>query len=116
MKPRCDSSFRLEVHRRAVHAIALPGRAWAVVEHVAEMAAAPAAMHLGARHEEAAVLRGADGPFQRLIEAGPAGAAFELGIRCKHLLAAAGASELAVPLLRIQRAGSSALGAVLAQH
>ena len=58
-------SVRLEVHRHAVHAVALPGRAWPVVEHVAEMAAASAAMHLGASHEKAAVLSGTDRAFQR---------------------------------------------------
>ena len=47
-----------ELQRHAVHAVAQAGRLRAVVEHMAEMAAAAAAMHLGARHEERAVGRG----------------------------------------------------------
>ncbi len=43
--------FRLEIHRHAVDAIAQMRRRRTVVEHMAEMAAAAAAMHLGAGHE-----------------------------------------------------------------
>src|SRR5207248_1208797 len=73
-------------------------------------------VHLGPHHEEAAILCCADRALQRRVEARPAGAAFELGIRGEQFLAAAGADELAVPLLLVQRTGSGALGAVLAQH
>src|SRR6478609_4183912 len=41
-----------EIHRDAVHAVAQAGRLRAVVEDVAEMAAATAAMHFGAHGAE----------------------------------------------------------------
>ena len=66
--------------------------------------------------KKAAVLGGADRAFQRLVEAGPAGAALELGVGCEQFLAAAGAGEYAVALLGVQRAGAGPLGAMLAQH
>jgi len=45
---------------------------------MAEMAAATAAMDLGAQHAERAVLGLAHGVVERLVEARPTGAAFEL--------------------------------------
>ena len=54
---RPAATLRLEIHRHAVDAVAQAGRRRAVVEDVAEMAAAAAAMHLGAHHAVAAVLR-----------------------------------------------------------
>ena len=61
---RCPIAARslllVELERRAVHAIALAGRLRPVGKDVAEMAAALGAMHLGARHQEAAIGRGAD--------------------------------------------------------
>ena len=45
----------MKVERGSIHAIALTGGLRAVVKHVAEMAAAPAAMHFCAGHEQAAV-------------------------------------------------------------
>ena len=53
---------------------------------------------------------------QGVVEAGPAGAAFELGLGVEQFGAAAGALELAGPLFVVQRAGTGPLGAVLAQH
>ena len=50
----------VELERRAVHAIALAGRARAVGEHVAEMAAALGALHLGADHAVGGVGGGPD--------------------------------------------------------
>ena len=47
---------RREMHRHAVDAVAIAGRRRAVREHVAEMAAAAAAVHLGAHHEVAAIV------------------------------------------------------------
>src|SRR6266545_3951646 len=60
---RTDHSSRCvggghERERDAVHAVAQPGRRRPVVEHVAEMAAAAAAVHLGARDQQRAVVRG----------------------------------------------------------
>ena len=63
---------------------------------MAEMAAAAAAMHLGARHEERPVGRGADRIRQRLPEARPAGAAVVFGVGREQRQVAARAGE--VPL------------------
>src|SRR5689334_16037926 len=106
---------RMEHQREAVHAIAQAGRLRAVVEDVAEMAAAAAAMHLGAQHAEGTVLGGADGVFERLVEARPAGPAFELGIGGEQRQVATGAGEDALAMLLEERAGAGALGALLAQ-
>src|SRR5689334_12669891 len=84
-------SRRMKHQRETVHAIAQAGRLRAIVEDVTEMAAATAAMHLGAQHAEGAVFRLADRVLQRLIEARPAGAAFELGVRREQRQVAAGA-------------------------
>src|SRR5262245_48383862 len=65
---RSLSSFRLEVHRYAVDAVAQPGRRRAVREYVAEMAAAAAAMHLGADHAVAPVDRVLDRARLRIVE------------------------------------------------
>src|SRR5262245_57915142 len=80
------------------------------------MAAAAPAMHLRAQHAPAAVRGGADGVVERLIEAGPASAAVELGGRGEQRQVAAGAVVHAGPILLVERAGEGALGAVLAQH
>src|SRR5438128_9059615 len=80
------------------------------------MAAAATAMHLGACHEQAAVAGGADGVLQRRVEAGPAGAAVELGGGGEEGQIAAGAGIGAGAVLLVQGAGAGALGAVLAQH
>src|SRR6266404_4676648 len=69
----------VKVERDAVQAIAQPGRLRPVLEDMAEMPAATAAMHLGAGHEEAAVSVGLDPILERRREARPAGAAVELG-------------------------------------
>src|SRR5579871_5987716 len=71
---------RVEHQREAVHAVAQAGRLGAVIEDVAEMAAATAAVHLGTDHAEGTVLRFANRVLERLIEARPAGAAFEFGV------------------------------------
>src|SRR3954463_4346723 len=67
--------LRLKIQRHTVDAVALIGGRWAVVEDVAEMAAAAAAMHLGAGHAIAGVLRALPRAGDGIIEARPAGAA-----------------------------------------
>src|SRR4051812_23478635 len=79
------------------------------------MAAATAAVDLGARHAEGAILRLAHRVVERLPEARPAGAALELGVGGKQRQVAAGAGEDALAMLLQQRAGARPLGAVLAQ-
>src|SRR5581483_127474 len=87
--------LRLEIQRHAVDAVAQTGRRRAVRKHMAEMAATAAAMHLGADHAVAAVHRFLDGARLRIVEARPAGTAFELALRLEQLLPAAGAGECA---------------------
>src|SRR3954471_22394678 len=108
-------SLRLEVHGDAVDAVAQVRRRRAVLEHVTEVAAAAAAVHLGADHAVAAVGRGLDRARNRIVEARPAGAALELLLRCEQLLPAAHAGERAGALLVIERAAAGTLGAVAAQ-
>src|SRR5690349_18265280 len=93
-----------ELERRAVHAVAQPGRPGPVVEDVAEVSAAAPAVHFGAQHAERAVAALGHSVRQRLPEARPAGAAVELGSRREQLELAAGADEPAGPVLVVQRA------------
>src|SRR5262245_51160281 len=78
------------------------------------MAAAAAAMHLGADHAVAAVDRVLDRARLRIVEARPAGAALELLLRLEQHLIATGTGECAGALLEIERAASRPFGAVLA--
>ena len=71
---------RHELQRHAVVAIALARRLGPVVEHVALVAFAAAAVVLGARRDELVVDLGGDGARNRRVEARPAGAALELGV------------------------------------
>src|SRR4029453_11396075 len=57
-----------ELERGAVHAVAQPRGLRAIVEDVAQVAAAAPAVHLGARREEAAVRRGAHRVVERRVE------------------------------------------------
>src|SRR6478736_7379815 len=107
---------RDEFQRDAVHAVAEPGGRRAVVEHVAEMAAAAAAMDLITHHTESVVGIGQHRALDGLVEAWPAGAAVELGLRIEQLQAASGAREGAGAVLIVERAGEGALGVLLAQH
>src|SRR5262249_1162332 len=86
-----------------------------VLEHVAEVAAAAAAVHLGAAHAVAVVLRRLHRARLRIVEARPAGAAVELALGAKQRLAAAGAAEGAGALLVVERPAARRFGAVAAQ-
>src|SRR4029079_7431511 len=113
----CPSSRqRLERQSHAVHAITQPGRRRAVVEDMAEMAAAAGTMDGCAAHAERTVFLGGDDIFERGPKAWPAGAAFELGGRGKQVKAAARAGEVSTPVLIEQRAGERPFGAALSQH
>ena len=107
---------RDELQRHAVVAIALAGRRRAVVEDVALVAVAADAVVLDARDHHLHVGLGADGAGQRGIEARPAGAALELGLRAEERQVAAGAVKAALALLGVERARARALGALVAQH
>ncbi len=63
---------------------------WAVVEYVAEVAAAATAMDFSARCKPAAVLGGADCAFNRLGEARPARTGVKFVHRSKNREIAAG--------------------------
>src|SRR6476620_12435632 len=75
------TSLRLELHGDAVDAVAQTGRRRPVLEHVSEMAATAAAMHLSAYHAVACVRRRLDRAGRGIVEARPAGAALELLLR-----------------------------------
>src|SRR5258708_33547715 len=100
----------LKVHGHAVDAIAQIRRRGPVVEHVAEMAAATAAMHLRAPHDIASIGRAFYRALQRVVEARPAGAALEFLLRHEQRLAAAGAGERARAFLVVERAAAGRFG------
>src|ERR1700733_5940274 len=85
-----------------------------ILEDMAEMAAAAAAMHFGADHAIGAVGRGFDRACFRIVETRPAGAAVEFFLRGEQFLLAAGAIKRAGALFVIERARARPLGAVLA--
>src|SRR5439155_24632337 len=103
--------------RQGVDAVALPGGRGAVVEDVAEVAAAALAQHLDAGHEVALVDTALD---VRLVlglpEARPARTGVELRARREQDGAAAGAAVGAVVVVVDELAGEGRLGARLAQH
>src|SRR5256885_4043468 len=111
----CGGGRRFEDKAKPVDAIAQAGGLRAVVEDVAEMAAAAAAMHLDPRHAVGAVLGAAERVVERLEEARPARAALELGVRGKQRQIAAGAGESTLAMLLHERARPRTLRAVLAQ-
>src|SRR5690349_2779697 len=91
--------LRLEVQGHAIDAIAQMRGRRSVLEHVAEMAAAAAAVHFHTHHAETTVARGLDRARNRIVETRPAGAALEFGLGDEQRLIAAGAGETAGPLL-----------------
>src|SRR5205085_8438738 len=105
----------MEYQGVAVHAVAQSGRLRPVVEDVPEVAAAAAAVDFGPQHAEGAVFGLADGVIERLIEARPAGAALELGLRGEQRQVAAGAGEDALAMLVEERARTRPFSALLAQ-
>ena len=112
----CQGGLRLELQRQSVHAVAATRSAGrAVVEQVAEMSAAAAAMDFVAIHaERRVVVHGDGGVGQWLPETRPAGAAVELGLAVEQLQVAAGAGENADAVLVEQRRGAGIFGALAA--
>src|SRR3984893_780207 len=78
-------------------------------ESVAQMAAAAAAMHLRPRNAMASILGALHGAFEGIVEARPAGAAFEFFGRDEKTLATSGADEGAGALFMIQGAAAGRL-------
>src|SRR5437868_1274208 len=100
----------MKIERHAVHAVALSGRLRTVVENVAEVAAAAAAMNFGSCHEKAAVALGFDRLVERRPKAWPAGATVELSVRRKQRLTATGAVIDPSAVLLIEGARSGTFG------
>src|SRR5580700_3703109 len=113
---RLESLRRLKVHRHAVDAVAQMRGRRAVLEDMAEMAAAAAAMHLGADHPVALVHRRLGRALDRIVEARPAGAAFEFLVGHEQRLGAARADERAGALLVVERATAGRLGPMRAHY
>ena len=105
-----------ELQRHAVDAPAFAGGGRTVVEDMAEMAAAAAAMDLDAAHAPGVVAARCDSIGNGPNEARPAGAAVELVARGEERKGAAGAEEGASSLLTVERARAGALGRGLAKH
>src|SRR5262245_60781004 len=107
---------RDEFQGDTVDAIAEPRRLGAVIEHVAEMAAAAAAMHLLAHHAEGEIGVLLHRVLDRRIEARPASAAIELGLGGEERQVAAGAGEGPLAMLFVEGTGEGALGVRFAQY
>ena len=71
-------SVRDEIHRDSVDAVAEMGRWRAVIKDMSKMATTIRAVNLGSDHAEGSINGCLDGTLDRIIEAGPTGAAFEL--------------------------------------
>src|SRR5262249_58354732 len=82
-------------------------------EDVTKMAAATTAVRFGADHAIASVRRGPNRARLGLVEAWPAGAAFELLLRDEQGLVAARADEGPGALLKVERTAAGRLRAVL---
>src|SRR5579864_1542819 len=101
-----------ELQRDRVDAIAQPGRRRAVGEDVALVAVAAGAAGLDPDHAVADIAHGDHVPLvERRVEAGPAGAALELGVVAEERQAAEPAAVDAVLLLAQEAAAERRLGA-----
>ena len=95
---------RVKHQPETVDAIAQAGRLRTVIEDVAEVTAAAAAMHFGAQHAEGAVLGLAERIVERLPETRPAGATLIFGVRREQRQVASGTGKGAFALLFQERA------------
>src|SRR5215204_1407997 len=105
-----------ELEREPVVAPALSGRARTVVEHGALMSATPHAVIFSTRDDQPVVAVGAHTPGDRLVEAGPPGAAVELRPGVEQRQLAGGADEGAAALFLVERAREGALRPLFEQH
>jgi len=110
------TSSLLEGQRHAVHAVAQASRARAIAKYVAEMTAAPAAMHLGSVHAETGVASLCHRVRQRLPKAGPAGMTIVLRIRRKNGQSAPRAAIEPRPCFKVELAREWDLRTLLAEH
>src|SRR6516225_11941783 len=107
--PRSSRSVGQEFQGCAVDAVAQSRGGWSVFEDMAQMSAAPPAMHLGAWQQQQVVGGSAHRVGQRPIEARPAGLAVVFGLRREQRKVAARASERAPALLVVERARARGL-------
>src|SRR5262249_49434900 len=105
----------LELQAHAVHAVAPARRRRSIIEHVAEVASAAPAVDLCASSEQALVDAGGHRIFEGCIEARPAGAAVELGLRREQGKIAPRTQVGAMRILLVKGAAPCALRAVFAQ-
>ena len=70
-----------KVEAGRVNAIALPGRSWAIIEDMPQMATAATAADLDAVHAMAKILIRLDGCWVHVVERGPATARLKLRLR-----------------------------------
>src|SRR5260221_9359477 len=118
-KPAHDERglFRLQLQRGRIDAIAQAGRAGAVVEDVAEMAAAFRAQYLGADHAVGDVALLVDMAVHRgRGKTRPAAAGIEFCVGFEQRLAAAGTGVGALAVLMLILPGERTLGRLLAQY
>src|SRR6185437_10647816 len=104
-----------KIQSAAIRAVTKARRPRAVVEDMAQMAAAFGAVKLSPHHAVAGVRAGFHRAGQGVEETGPACATVELCRGIEQFGATAGALELAGTLFMVQGAGARALGAVFAQ-
>jgi hypothetical protein len=118
VKPAHDAFvIRLQFQRCRVDAVAQSGRSGTVLEHMAEMAIALRAQHLGADHAVADVPFFVDMALDRgRRKTRPAATGIEFGVGFEQRLAAAGAGVSALALLMLVFARERPLGRLLAQH
>src|SRR5579872_627912 len=107
---------RMEHERKTVHAVAQTSRFRPIVEHVAKVTAAAAAMNFGPQHAEGAVRSRSHGIVQRLVKARPAGPAFEFRLRGKQRQVASRTGKEALAVLLQKLAGPGPLGALFPQN
>ena len=104
-----------ENQRDPIIAIAQIGRRWAVVKHMALVAAAARAMIFRARQNKLEISLKAEPVWDVVIKARPASAGVEFGLRSKELKPAASAGINAFAIFLIEGAGAGALSAFAAQ-
>ena len=109
------TSSLLESQRHAVHAVAQASRARTIAKYVAEMTAAPAAMHFGSVHAETGVASLCHRVRQRLPKAGPAGMTIVLRIRRKNGQSAPCAAIEPRPCFKVELAREWDLRTLLAE-
>src|SRR6185437_3352161 len=105
-------SSRFEFKRNTVNAVAQMRRWRPIIEYVAEMASATAAMDLVANHAVTVIGIAFDRSGQRIVEAWPAGPALEFHFRDEQRLVACDASKGAGSLFVEQSAAARHLSAV----